>query len=172
MARVKVTNLVVRYPVYQTDRQRSLLGLAAHRASFGRIARDVGKIPIVDAVNGISFELNDGERLALVGRNGSGKTTILKACAGLLIPDEGEVLIEGARATIMSAGAGFDQDKTGVENVETIGRLVGLSRAERKELLEDVIGFTELGDFLELPVRTYSAGMMVRRSPPASIVKS
>jgi ABC-type polysaccharide/polyol phosphate transport system ATPase subunit len=162
MARVKVSDVVVRYPVYTTSRQRSILGFAANRASFGHIARDAGRIPVVDALNGVSFDLKDGDRLALVGRNGSGKTTVLKVCAGLLIPDAGEVVVEGARACILSIGAGLDHDKTGVENIDLIGRLLGIPRQDRVDLLEDVADFTELGDFLNLPVRTYSAGMMVR----------
>jgi ABC-type polysaccharide/polyol phosphate transport system ATPase subunit len=162
MARIELTDVHVRYPVYTTDRQRSILGLAANRASFGHIARDAGSIPVVDALNGISFSVKDGDRIALIGRNGSGKTTILKVCAGLLIPNSGSVTVEGARACILSAGAGLNHDKTGIENVEMIGRLLGMSRPARKHLLDDVADFTELGDFLDLPVRTYSAGMMVR----------
>ncbi len=162
MARIQFSDVYVKYPVYSSSRQRSILGFAANRASFGRIAHDAGKIPVVDALNGISFELRDGDRLALMGRNGSGKTTILKVCAGLIPPDSGDVVIEGMRASILNPSAGLDTEKTGVENVEMIGRLLGVPRAKRKALLADVAEFTELGEFLTLPVRTYSSGMTVR----------
>lgn len=162
MAHIKLDNVHVGYPVYSTSRSRSILGYAANRASFGRIARDAGHIPVVNALNGVSFELKDGDRLALFGRNGSGKTTMLKLCAGLLLPDEGAALIEGSRASILNPGAGLDHEKTGVENVDMIGRLLGVPRSQRKALLDDVAEFTELGDFLNLPVRTYSSGMTVR----------
>lgn len=162
MARIELSDVYVSYPVYATSRQRSILGFAANKASFGRIARDAGDIPVVDALRGVSFELKEGDRLALVGRNGSGKTTLLKLCAGLILPDAGAALIQGSRASILNPGAGLDHEKTGVENVEMIGRLLGVSRAARKDLLDDVAEFTELGEFLDLPIRTYSSGMMVR----------
>lgn len=162
MTRITLSNVTVRYPVYTTLRQRSLLTFAANRASFGRIARDAGKIPVVTALSGVSFDLREGDRLALVGRNGAGKTTLLKLCLGLLLPDEGALSIVGSRASILNAGAGLDPDKTGVENIDAVGRLMGVPRANRKALLEDIVEFTELGDFINLPVRTYSAGMTMR----------
>ena len=162
MAHITIKDAVVRYPVYSTVRQRSLLSYAAHKASFGRVAREVGHIPVVEALRGISLDLKDGDRLALIGRNGSGKTTMLKLCAGLLLPDSGTVVVEGTRAAILNPAAGLDPDKTGAENVEQIGRLLSLTKPVRKRLLDDVADFTELADFLNLPVRTYSSGMVVR----------
>jgi ABC-type polysaccharide/polyol phosphate transport system ATPase subunit len=162
MAKVTVSAVSLRYPIYSTSRQRSILGLAANRATFGRVARDAGSIPCVDALDNVSFRLNDGDRLALVGRNGSGKTTLLKLCAGLLLPTFGNIEIEGSRSAILSPGAGLDHEKTGLENIDMVGRLLGASRAQRKLLVEDVAEFTELGDFLALPTRTYSAGMLIR----------
>lgn len=162
MVGISLSDVVVRYPVYSSGKQRSILSAAAHRVSFGRVARDAGRIPMVTALNGVSLELKEGDRLALFGRNGSGKTTFLKMCAGLVLPNAGSAEIEGSRATIINPSAGLDLEKTGAENVEYIGRLLGVGRAERKLLLEDVADFTELGDFLNLPVRTYSSGMTVR----------
>jgi ABC-type polysaccharide/polyol phosphate transport system ATPase subunit len=162
MAHIRLDDIRVTYPVYSSGRQRSILTFAANRASFGRVAREAGAIPTVDALRGISVELNEGDRLALVGRNGSGKSTLLKVCAGLILPDSGEADILGSRASVLTLGASLDPDKTGVENIEMIGRLLGLRRAARKLLLEDVADFTELDDFLYLPVRTYSSGMTVR----------
>jgi ABC-type polysaccharide/polyol phosphate transport system ATPase subunit len=162
MARIDFTDVVVKYPIYASGQQRSILRFAANRASFGRIARDAGKIAVVDALDGITISLREGDRLALVGRNGSGKTTVLKVCAGLLLPDAGQALIEGSRVSILNPGAGLDYDKTGVENIEMIGRLLGIPRERRQALFEDIAEFTELGEFLNLPIRTYSSGMMVR----------
>jgi len=162
MAHIELTDVEVRYPVYTSGRQRSLLTFAANRASFGTVAREVGSIPTVTALDGVSFSLKEGDRLALIGRNGSGKSTLLKVCAGLIIPDAGRIDIKGSRASILTLGSSLNPDKTGVENVEMIGMLLGLRRAQRKLLLEDVADFTELGDFLNLPVRTYSSGMSVR----------
>jgi ABC-type polysaccharide/polyol phosphate transport system ATPase subunit len=162
MAHVSIKDAFVRYPVYTTARQRSLFSYAAHKASFGRVAREVGNIPVVEAVRGVSLELKDGDRIALIGRNGSGKTTMLKLCAGLVLPDEGSVVVQGSHAAVLNPAAGLDVDKSGAENVEQIGRLLSLSKAVRKRLLDDVAEFTELGDFLNLPVRIYSSGMVVR----------
>lgn len=162
MSRITATDVYLNYPVYTTSRQRSILGFAANRASFGRVARDASNIQIVEALRGVSFELKTGDRLAVLGRNGSGKTTLLKLCAGLILPTAGTLAVEGTRATMLNAGAGFDVDKTGVENIEHVGLLMGIPSAARKALLEDVAEFTELGDFLDLPLRTYSAGMIVR----------
>ncbi|MCX7358000.1 MAG: ATP-binding cassette domain-containing protein [Alphaproteobacteria bacterium] len=164
MARIELSNIVVRYPLFTTGRQRSILGFAANRASFGRIARDAGDIPVVDALDGVSIKLKEGDRLALVGRNGSGKTTMLKVCAGLVLPNSGDAVIQGTRASILNPGAGLDHERTGLENIEFVGRLLGVPKARIKALEEDVAEFTELGEFLALPIRTYSAGMMVRLS--------
>lgn len=162
MTHIKLTDIVVRYPVYSSGRQRSILSFAANRASFGRVARDVGNIPVVEAIRGLTLNLEEGDRLAIVGRNGSGKSTLLKVCAGLILPDQGKVEISGTHAAVINSGSGLDYDASGVENTEMIGRLFGLSKEGRKALLEDVAEFTELGDFLSLPVRTYSSGMVVR----------
>ena len=162
MALIELTDVVVDYPIYSSGRQRSLLTFAANRASFGRVAREVGQIPTVRALNGVSVSLREGDRLALVGRNGSGKSTLLKVCAGLILPDRGKVDLLGTRASILTLAASLDPDKTGVENVTMIGNLLGVRRSARGALLEDVAEFTELGDFLNLPVRTYSSGMTVR----------
>jgi ABC-type polysaccharide/polyol phosphate transport system ATPase subunit len=162
MAKLALSDVYVRYPVYASSRQRSILSFAANRASFGHIAREAGRIPVVDALNGVSIDLKVGDRLAIVGRNGSGKTTILKVCAGLVLPDAGSTTIEGSRAAVLNPSAGLDPEKSGVENVNTIGRLLGVPRNRREALLADVAEFTELGDFLNLPVRTYSSGMTIR----------
>lgn len=162
MAKIVLDNVVVQYPLYTTTRQRSLLGVVANKASFGRVARDAGAIPTVAAIRGVSFSLKDGDRLAIVGRNGSGKTTMLKLLSGLVPPDSGRLQIVGSRASIINLGAGLDPDKTGIENVMMVASFLGVKRSERDALLEDVAEFTELGEFLDLPIRTYSSGMGVR----------
>jgi ABC-type polysaccharide/polyol phosphate transport system ATPase subunit len=162
MTHICLDNVTVRYPIYATTRQRSIFGFAVNKASFGRIARDAGNIPVVTALNGVSLDLREGDRLALIGRNGSGKTTLLKLCARLLFPDSGIASIEGTCATILNITAGMDADKTGLENIEMMGRLLGVPRSDRNTLIEDIAEFTELGEFLTLPVRIYSAGMAMR----------
>jgi ABC-type polysaccharide/polyol phosphate transport system ATPase subunit len=162
MVRIELKDVEVSYPVYASGRQRSILTFAANRASFGRVAREAGQIPTVAALRGVSFQLQEGDRLAIVGRNGSGKSTLLKVCAGLILPDRGTAAIIGSRASILTIGASLDTDKSGLDNIIMISRLLGVRRKDRQALIDDVAEFTELGDFLNLPVRTYSSGMTVR----------
>jgi ABC-type polysaccharide/polyol phosphate transport system ATPase subunit len=162
MAHIKLSKVFVSYPVYGSSRQRSIFGSAANRVAFGRIAREAGRVAMVDALRGLSFELGDGDRLALFGRNGSGKSTLLKLCSGLLVADSGRVDLSGSRASLLHVGAGMDLEMTGAENVDMVGSLLGVSRSGRALLAEDVAEFTELGEFLNLPIRTYSTGMLVR----------
>jgi ABC-type polysaccharide/polyol phosphate transport system ATPase subunit len=162
MVHIDLRDVEVRYPVYASGRQRSILTFAANRASFGRVAREAGNIPTVDALNGVSISLREGDRLALVGRNGSGKSTLLKVCAGLILPDRGSAAVVGSRACILTLSASLDPDKSGFDNIIMIGRLLGVPRSARRALIDDVADFTELGEFLNLPVRTYSSGMTVR----------
>jgi ABC-type polysaccharide/polyol phosphate transport system ATPase subunit len=162
MTKIELKNVEVSYPIYSSGRQRSILTFTANRASFGRVAREAGEIPVVQALRGVTLALKEGDRLAIVGRNGSGKSTLLKVCAGLILPDAGTLDVVGSRASVLNMAAGLDPDKSGAENVAMIGRLLGVKRSEHKALLDDVAEFTELGDFLNLPVRVYSSGMTVR----------
>jgi lipopolysaccharide transport system ATP-binding protein len=162
VARVLLDNVSVDYPIYASFRQRSLLSLAANHASFGRLARGANNVPVVSALKEINLDLRDGDRLAIFGRNGAGKSTLLRTISGVLYPDRGRIEVEGTRASLISLGAGLDMEKSGAENVEMLGALLGLSKAKRGALLQDVAEFTDLGDFMSLPVRTYSTGMGMR----------
>jgi lipopolysaccharide transport system ATP-binding protein len=162
VARVLLDKVSVDYPIYASFRQRSILSLAANHASFGRLARGANNVPVVSALKEISLDLKDGDRLAIFGRNGAGKSTLLRTVSGVLYPDRGRIQVEGTRASLISLGAGLDHEKTGAQNVELLGALLGLNKAQRGALLQDVAEFTDLGDFMDLPVRTYSTGMGMR----------
>jgi lipopolysaccharide transport system ATP-binding protein len=116
------------------------------------------------AVDDISFEVRRGESLAIVGRNGAGKSTLLKILYGLLKPDRGEVRIAGRTQAIIELGTGFNAMLTGRENIEVGAALHGLSRRDSRELLDGVIDFAEIGDFIDAPVQSYSSGMKARLS--------
>lgn len=118
----------------------------------------------VRAVNDISFEVNKGEIMGIVGRNGSGKTTLLRSVAGIFQPDEGCIDTHGNRVSLMAIGIGFNPNNTGRENILKSGMLLGCEMDYVKEHMDEIIEFSELGDFIDRPVRTYSSGMYSKLS--------
>jgi ABC-type polysaccharide/polyol phosphate transport system, ATPase component len=122
------------------------------------------KADIIRAVNDISFTVNKGEILGIVGRNGSGKTTLLRSIAGIFQPDEGTIDTKGNRVSLMAIGIGFNPNNTGRENILKSGMLLGCKIDYVKEHIEEIIEFSELGDFIDRPVRTYSSGMYSKLS--------
>jgi ABC-type polysaccharide/polyol phosphate transport system ATPase subunit len=114
------------------------------------------------ALRDVSFRLNQGESLAVVGRNGAGKSTLLGLAAGLCKPSEGLVAVRGRVAALLELGSGFHPDLTGVENVRLNASLLGLSRTRTAEVLESIVDFSEIRNFIHDPVRTYSSGMVMR----------
>lgn len=114
------------------------------------------------ALRGISFRLESGEALAIVGANGSGKSTILKLIARIIYPTSGSVHTEGRIAALLELGAGFHSDLTGRENIELNGSILGLSRRYVRHQLDDIVAFSELERFIDVPIRNYSSGMLMR----------
>lgn len=114
------------------------------------------------ALKNINFHVNNGEVLGVIGRNGSGKSTLLKLLSGLIAPDHGQFIIRGDRPVLLTLGAGFQSELSGIDNVYLNGLLLGYKKAEIDEKLEEIIEFSELGEFVNKPVRTYSSGMRAR----------
>lgn len=114
------------------------------------------------ALRDVSLEIRPGEVFGIIGRNGAGKSTLLKALAGLLHPTQGRVVIRGRVAPLLDLSAGFHPELTGRENVALFGTLLGMRKTEIDERFDDIIEFAELRNFVDAPLRTYSAGMMVR----------
>jgi len=115
-----------------------------------------------DALKSVSLEAAQGESIGIIGDNGAGKSTLLKLVAGVLKPSAGSVRREGRLTAILELGVGFHPDFSGRENIFYGGALMGIPRAELEQRLDDIIGFAELGDFIDRPVKTYSSGMFVR----------
>lgn len=114
------------------------------------------------ALSGISFTVSDGETLGIVGENGAGKSTLLKILQGVIIPDEGEVSVTGKVTGLLELGTGFNSELSGVENIYMNGTMLGMSREELDAKKDEIINFTELGDAIYDPIKTYSSGMLMR----------
>jgi ABC-type polysaccharide/polyol phosphate transport system ATPase subunit len=110
----------------------------------------------------VSFAVESGESLGIIGHNGAGKSTLLNVATSLCSPDEGKVTINGRVAALLELGSGFHPDLTGAENVRINAALLGLTRREARERFDEIVGFSELGEFIDEPLRTYSSGMMMR----------
>jgi ABC-type polysaccharide/polyol phosphate transport system ATPase subunit len=114
------------------------------------------------AVRNVSFQLEDGESLAIVGSNGAGKSTLLGLAAGLCLPDEGRVIVNGRIAALLELGSGFHPDLTGAENLVLNAALLGLSKRKTNDLFDRIVEFSGIGEFIDDPLRTYSSGMILR----------
>ena len=117
------------------------------------------KTEYFEAVKGVSFEVEKGQILGIVGKNGSGKSTLLRAIAGIFSPDEGSIDLHGHSVSLLSIGVGFTPALTGRENIFLSGTLLGFNHEQIQEKLDEIIEFSELGEFIDRPVKTYSSGM-------------
>ena len=114
---------------------------------------------VFEALKGVSFSLQKGEILGLVGKNGSGKSTMLRAIAGIFSPDEGTIDLHGNTVSLLSIGVGFQRELTGRENIVLSGMLLGFSEEQVRSKMDEIIEFAALGEFIDMPVKTYSSGM-------------
>ncbi len=162
MSLVKLENVCVDYPIYDLEAQylrQSIL----HKCSYGLLGKKRSQIRVeVNALKSINLEAKDGDRIGIIGLNGAGKTTLLQTIAGIFSPSSGRRIVRGRINALYNIGLGFDTNATGYENIVLRGLFMGMSGAEAKKLIPGVEEFTELGYFLNLPIRTYSAGMQVK----------
>ncbi len=158
---IELNGVSLAYPIYSI-RAQSLRNAIADLAVGGKLLRDGKDVIHVSALNNVSFTLNDGDRLGLVGHNGAGKTTLLKVLAGVYEPDKGRVMINGRISSMIDIGLGVDPALTGRENLINMGRIRGYTTKQIMGKMADIISFTDLGQFIDLPMKTYSAGMMTR----------
>ena len=156
MARLSARDLWISFAIF--DYQHVSLKQMALR--LGRRAKVPP--PVVHALKGISFEASDGDRIGLIGHNGSGKSTLLRALAGIYLPTRGTLVTEGKRGSLFNVSAGLDSDATGDENIRLLGVSAGMSLRQVAACRDDIVAFADLGDAINRPVRTYSAGMQLR----------
>ncbi len=148
---VELKHVTKRYKLFKNDRKRLL-------AIFSK------KIPYKEmlAVNDVSFQIRRGEAVALFGRNGAGKSTILKMITGVTYPTTGEIKVNGRVSALLELTSGFDPELTGRENIYLKGQLGGLNDKEIAEVEGDIVDFADIGEYIDQPIRSYSSGMKAR----------
>jgi len=160
MSFVKVENVYLDYPLVGVSNhslKNRILG-----AATGGLISSGGSIPIVNALRDISFSLKEGDRLGLVGHNGAGKSTLLKTLAGVYEPTSGSVITQGKIVSTLNLSLGMESEATGFENIIIRGLMLGMKRSEIDKKMDEIAEFTELGEYLNMPVRIYSSGMATR----------
>jgi lipopolysaccharide transport system ATP-binding protein len=160
MAHILASGVTIEFPLYHVG-ARSLKKRLLARSPI-RFREDESSRVVVQALRDLDFRIDGGERVALVGPNGAGKTTLLRTLGGIYTPVAGRLTVAGEVGVLLDAGAGFDPESTGRENIRLRGLYAGLDRAAIERLIDDVAEFSGLGAFLDVPIRTYSAGMGVR----------
>ncbi len=167
MSFLRLREVSVEFPIYQAG-SRSLKKLLLASSTGGNLGRDAHHRINVRALTDVTFEIGEGERFAIIGRNGAGKTTLLKVLAGIYEPTRGRFTASGKISSLLDVQVGLNLDATGRENIILRGMYMGIHPYEMRERAAEVAEFTELGEYLDMPVRTYSAGMMVRLAFAAS----
>jgi ABC-type polysaccharide/polyol phosphate transport system ATPase subunit len=162
LAKIELNNVVADFPIYGT--QPSLRNALFGRVVGGVVRRqsDSSSRVVVRALENVSLTVNHGDQLGIIGHNGAGKSTMLRVFAGIYEPSQGSISIEGRVSPLFNSSPGLSLDDTGYENIVTCGLLLGMSRDEIERKTPEIEEFCELNDYLSLPVRTYSSGMLVR----------
>ncbi len=161
MSSVYFDNANVEIPVFNSQ-GRSLKKAVLGLATGGRIGLTESGKTFVKCLNNISFKVTDNERVGIIGCNGSGKTTLLRVLGKVYKPTAGIVRINGDVGSLIDISLGIDGEATGIENIFLRAALLGIPKCKVKEALPEIIDFTQLGDFIHMPVRTYSSGMHLR----------
>jgi ABC-type polysaccharide/polyol phosphate transport system ATPase subunit len=160
-ALIEIKSVDLVYPIYSV-RAQSLRNLVANFSVGGKFLKDGSDIIHVKALSGINFTLNEGDRLGIIGHNGAGKTTLLKVVAGIFEPTQGRVSVNGRISSMIDVGLGLDHNLTGRENIINMGRMRGFSTKDILAKMDAIISFSDLGNYIDLPTKTFSSGMASR----------
>jgi len=156
---IDIVDAAVDFPIFDA-KTRSL-----KKAVLGRAGGKIGtgsRVPVIEALRDITVSLRQGDRVALVGHNGAGKSTLLRLMSGIYEPTRGRAVVQGKVAPVFDLAVGMDPEISGLENILIRGLFLGMTRKQMESRVDDIAAFTELGDYLSMPLRTYSTGMRVR----------
>jgi len=161
MALIDFQDVCVDFPIFNST-GRSLKKRLMGVATGGQLNQDATGVVVIRALENLGFKFQDGERVALIGHNGAGKTTLLRVLSGVYTPTRGNAVIQGRIGSLIDISLGIDPEASGLENIYIRGRLLGMKSAEIRRKTPEIVEYSELGDFIEMPVRTYSTGMHMR----------
>jgi lipopolysaccharide transport system ATP-binding protein len=167
---IEAAGLSIEFPLYHLSARSLKKRMLA--ATPIRLRQDESQRIVVAALRDLSFRIEPGERVALVGNNGAGKTTLLRTLAGIYEPVAGRIEVEGSIGSLIDLSAGMDPEATGRENIVLRGLFLGLSHADCRAMAEEAGRFSGLDEFLDMPIRTYSAGMSMRLSFAVATIMS
>lgn len=160
MAYISLKNVAVNFPVYGAG-ANSLKKTLASSVTGGRLGKETG-VAVVKALSDINLELRDGDRLGVIGHNGAGKSTLLRTLAGIYEPSSGDFVRQGSIASLIDPMLGIELDATGLENITLRGLVMGMGKKKIEQITPEICEFSGLGEYLHMPVRTYSTGMLMR----------
>ena len=158
---IRLHDVHLEFPIYQSG-SRSLKKSLLWHGTGGKVGSDAHNRIVVKALDGVTLGLHHGARVGLIGHNGAGKTTLLRVIAGVYEPLQGRIAVEGRICSLFNLSFGMNTDASGIDNIILRGLYLGLSHKQVLEHLPAIADYTELGPYLEMPVRTYSAGMRAR----------
>lgn len=161
MTHIRMNNVSVDFPIYNTT-GRSLKNQLMQAATGGRMGSNEQGRVVVRALQSISLEFKEGDRVGVVGHNGAGKSTLLRVISGVYEPIEGCLEVQGKITTMIDLSLGMDGEATGIENIYLRGALLGFNRQWLSSKISNIVDFAGLGDFIRMPLRTYSTGMQMR----------
>ena len=161
MSLIRLNDVSIEFPIFNAT-GRSLTSRILQVATGGKLDSDAGGRLLVRALEHLSFQISPGERVGIIGHNGAGKSTLLRAMSRVYKPTTGTAQVIGRVGSLIDISLGINPEATGRENIYIRGALLGLSKSEITNKFDDIVAFSELGDFIEMPVRTYSSGMHLR----------
>jgi lipopolysaccharide transport system ATP-binding protein len=161
MAHIILNNASVVLPIYNSS-ARSITNTIVSAATGGVLTAQKGGHLSIEALKDLNLEIKSGDRLGIVGHNGAGKSTLLRLLSGVFEPSSGKISRSGSISSLVDIALGINGENTGRENIFLRGKLMGLSKRQIDQKIEEIIEFSELGDYINLPVRIYSSGMLLR----------
>lgn len=169
MANINFINVAVQFPIFNAN-GRSFTSRIIEVATGGKLDADPNGKVVITALSNLNFEISEGERVGLVGHNGAGKSTLLRTLGKVYLPSNGVAQITGDLGSLIDISLGINPEATGRENIFIRAALLGFDKRQIESKFEEIVEFAELGDFIEMPVRTYSSGMHLRLAFAVSTV--